>query len=44
MSAPDNLQTLCSRCNRTKSDKVAAWPGVYPLRMAEERGNSSGPV
>nr|WP_236724616.1 HNH endonuclease [Mycobacterium avium] len=23
MSTPDNLQTLCWRCNRTKSNKVA---------------------
>ncbi|WP_197023225.1 HNH endonuclease [Arthrobacter sp. MA-N2] len=26
MSTPDNLQTLCWRCNRTKSNKVSfAW-------------------
>ena len=24
MSTPDNLQTLCWRCNRTKSNKVAS--------------------
>nr|WP_235658333.1 HNH endonuclease [Mycolicibacterium moriokaense] len=32
MSTPDNLQTLCWRCNRTKSNKV---PSARPISVTE---------
>ncbi|MBX9921860.1 MAG: HNH endonuclease [Mycolicibacterium frederiksbergense] len=41
LSTPDNLQTLCWRCNRTKSNKVASG-GQVLLTTVENPASRDG--